>query len=509
MTSGDVVFEVRSLAKSFAGVRVLDDFSFDVRREVHALVGQNGSGKSTFIKLLAGYHRPDQGSEFEFHGAPVHHDQLSHHLRFVHQDLGLVNELSATENMALKGALRTGKRTQGFRRHVEADQAQRLLAEHGLADFDVSLPLANATMVEKTIVAIAAALSDWEPSHPHTVVFDEPTAALPPREANQLLDRVRSLRSSGAAVIYVSHRLDEIFAIADRVTVLRNGRKVGTYVTEELTKADLVHLMVGEDIDPDQRFNLDLSGSDVPVMEVDGVCGRYMRGASFKVNQGEVVGIAGLPDSGRDELPGLLAQGPRSGASGRIRVQGEGAEWKSLAAWRPTTAAYLPPDRARQGVVAEMSSVENLSLLALTSVSSGPVLSRRRERAFTAEWVSRLGIVGPIADPIRALSGGNQQKVLLARCLAMGPQLLVLCEPTAGVDVGARQAIYQFISDEVRKGLSVLVASSDTGDILALCTRVLVLRNGEVVDELRGDAITELALVRAMEGIGAEGSSSN
>jgi ribose transport system ATP-binding protein len=500
---GAPVLDVRNLSKTFAGTKALDGLNFSLMPgEIHAVVGQNGSGKSTLIKVLAGFHRADGGANFALNGDDAHADQVSDALRFVHQDLGLIAELSAAENLALRGTFAAHGLT-GFRRQRwEAGETRRLLRPFGLGYFDVTRPVAETSMVERTIVALAAAVGDWHPTERGVLVLDEPTAVLPPKEARLLLDLVKEIRATGASVIYVSHRLDEVVEISDRVTILRNGRRVATRPSAQTSKAELIQLMVGADVDPD--FSLERAPDDIgaAVLEAEGIAGRFLKDASFKVHEREVLGIVGLPDSGRDELPRLLADGPSLASGGRVRLQSGGNQWSDLTTWRHPGIVLLPPDRSRHGVVAEMSGTENLSLSALRSLRARSAISRRREGALVSMWVQRLGIMGDIASPVQVLSGGNQQKVVLARCLATNPEVLLLCDPTAGVDVGARQAIYEFIGTEVDDGLAVIVASSDISDIQALCSRVLVLREGVVAGELIGEDITELALVRAMEGLG-------
>lgn len=500
---GSPVLDVKNLSKTFAGTKALDGLNFSLMPgEIHAVVGQNGSGKSTLVKVLAGFHRADPGAEFALNAVGAHADQVSNALRFVHQDLGLIYELSAAENLALRGTF-TADGLSGFmRQRWEASETRRLLRPFGLGYFDVTRPLAEASMVERTIIALAAAVGDWRPTERGVLVLDEPTAVLPPKEARLLLDLVKEIRTSGASVIYVSHRLDEVVEISDRVTILRNGRLVETLLSAQTSKAQLVQLMVGADVDPDFRLQRGADHTGATVLEVEGMAGRFLRDASFAVHEREVLGIVGLPDSGRDELPRLLADGRGLSTGGRVRLRSVGDHWFDLTTWRHPSVVLLPPDRSRHGVVAEMSGTENLSLSALRSLRARSAISRRREGALVSTWVQRLGIKGDIASPVQVLSGGNQQKVLLARCLATDPDVLLLCEPTAGVDVGARQAIYEFIGAEIDDGLAVIVASSDISDIQALCSRVLVLRDGVVAGELRGEDITELALVRAMEGLG-------
>ena len=508
-----LILEVRHLSKTFPGTKALDDVDLDIRPgEVHALVGHNGSGKSTLIKVLSGYHHPDPGAEVVLDGQPVEIGQLGHgrhghasRLSFVHQDLGLVLELNTIDNLALHGGF-ARTRLGRIQWRKQARLARRLLAPFAV-DLDITQPLAKATPVERTIVAIAAALQGWD-SGGGVLVLDEPTAVLPPGEVERLFKIVRDLRGTGAGILYVSHRLDEIFSLADRVTVLRNGKLVATRtVDEKLTKGELVHLMLGVEMEPDYRAEVPEKVPSERLLDARDLSGVYLRATTFTLHAGEVLGIAGLPDSGRDELPRMLTDRARLASGGSLRLDPD-VEWTDIAGWKATSLALLPPDRGREGIVGPMSVEENMSLSVLDRFGSPLMLRRRQERRFVNDWIARLGVktTGPTSS-IQALSGGNQQKVLFGRTLARDPKVLVLCEPTAGVDIGARHAIYDLIAEQTRQGLSVIVASSDVGDLLALCTRVLVLHEGVVARELLGEGLTEHQLVHAMEGVESEAAS--
>jgi ribose transport system ATP-binding protein len=328
---------------------------------------------------------------------------------------------------------------------------------------------------------------------------------LPPGEVGRLFAIVRDLKARGAGVLYVSHRLDEIFELCDCVTVLRNGVRVATEPVAGLTKGRLVHLMLGVEMEPDYRAPVPEEVSSKPVLEVKNLAGVYLRDANFTLYEGEVLGIAGLPDSGRDELPRLLTDRPDHAYGGSVRFSG--GEWTGIGHWTGEGLALLPPDRAREGIVAPMTVEENMSISVLDRFGSPLHFNHRAERRFVRDWIGKLDVKTAAADaPVSTLSGGNQQKVLFGRTLSRDPKVLVLCEPTAGVDIGARHAIYELVAEQVQAGLSVLVASSDVGDLLALCTRVLVLQNGVVAGELHPEGLTEHQLVQAMEGLESEAS---
>jgi ribose transport system ATP-binding protein len=494
------VLRIAGLSKTFPGTRALIDAALDVRPgEIHALVGQNGSGKSTLIKTLAAYHAPDPGADAELDGEPF---DLGHtvpdSLRFVHQDLGLVLELNAIDNLALRGGFARG----ALGRVLWSDQEEethRILAGFGV-DLDIHRPLATATPVERTVVAIAAALQGWEGGR-GVLVLDEPTAVLPHDEVERLYAMVREVRAAGTSILYVSHRLDEIFDLADRVTVLRGGRVIATRPVAEIDAAGLASLMVGEDVDPNYRAPVAARPHAPVLLEARDVHGRWLRGADLAVHKGEILGIAGLAGAGVHELPYAIAGRAQHPITGQIRMPEATEEWSDIADAGDLGIALVPADRGREGIVAEFAVSENMSLSVLGRLGRRGKLDKAAEAELVERWTRRLGVVaaGPQA-PISTLSGGNQQKIVVARCLVSEPQVLVLCEPTAGVDIGTRVAIYELIAQLSRDGLTVVLSSSDAGDLLAMCTRVVVLRAGRVAAELGGEGLTEHALISAMEG---------
>ncbi len=493
------VLRVRNLSKTFPGTRALDDVSLDIAAgEVHALMGQNGSGKSTLIKLLAAYHAADPGAHAEMAGVTFEVGKsVPDGLRFVHQDLGLILELSAQDNLALHGGFARGLGGRVLWREQEAE-TRRVLAAFGV-ELDIHRPLAAATPVERTVVAIAAALQGWDGGG--VLVLDEPTAVLPYDEVERLFEVVGEVRRRGTSVLYVSHRMDEIFTLADRVTVLRGGRRVGTYDVSNLDPRGLASTMVGDDVDPDFRADV-VERTDQPVtLEAREIRGKWLRGVDLEARAGEILGIAGLAGAGALELPYALAGKAGTLARGKIRLPGTSPDWYEVQRAAELDIPLVPADRQTEAVIAEFSVGENISLSALRTLGGRGRLSAKHEATLVRTWSERLGVVSAgHSAPISTLSGGNQQKVILARCLALDPQVLVLCEPTAGVDIGTRVSIYRIIADLAASGLTVIVASSDEGDLLALCTRVLVLRDGVVAEEMAAEGLTKSVLIRAIEG---------
>jgi ABC-type sugar transport system ATPase subunit len=500
-TAPEPVLRLEHLSKTFGGTRALRDVSLDIAPgEIHALVGQNGCGKSTLIKTLAGYHEADPGALAWLDGEPfdlsagsgARHDRL----RFVHQDLGLVTELSAVDNLALsRGYART--RLGSIDWAQQERTARALIGRFGV-EIDVHRPLMEATPVECTVVAIAAALEGWTGGG--VLVLDEPTAMLPHTEVDKLLEIVREVRRGGTSVLYVSHRMDEIFDLADRVTVLRGGRLIGTRDVADLTPQSLATMMVGEDVPISVRPE-PASGDRAALLEVRDLRAGVLQGVSFDLREGEVLGIAGLPGSGRETLPYAVAGAWQGRLSGTLRLPPQSEAWIDVSEDGTGRFPLVPANRTAEGVISAFSVKENLTLPLIDRLRGRAAISAGREAELVDRWIDRLGVRTAGADaPITTLSGGNQQKVVMARCLALGSSVLALCEPTAGVDIGTRIQLYDLIAEQARAGVGVIVSSSDEGDLLGMCTRVLVLRRGVIATELTGDDITEPNLLHAMEG---------
>lgn len=500
------LLSLRQLSKSFPGVRALDDVSLDIHGgEVHALLGANGCGKSTLIKILAGFHEPDQGGSASFDGVPYPLGRAGRTtdepIRFVHQDLGLINELNTIDNCALSlGYIRSSYGRIDWAAEV---RRARLMLERFGVNLDVWRPLSEASPVERTIVAIARALANWHGSK-HLLVLDEPTAALSSAEVKKLFGVLRELRSAGAAMLYVSHRMDEIFEIADRVTVMREGKVVDTCLVRDTTPAELSSMIAGDRTASLSTVREVPSGNGSPaVLKIENLTAQKLDGINLALHKGEILGVAGLLGSGREDL-GYAVVGARDEARGTWTIDGQSV--RSLTPTRAVAAGigFVPADRTRESLIQGFRVRENLSAAVLSRLGRRLFLARKKERDEAARWLAATGVRSN-ADgaPIETLSGGNQQKVVVARWLWNSPKVLVLCEPTAGVDIAARQSIYSLLKEQASAGLSVFICSSDVQDLVEMCDRVLVMRDGRITAELTGSEISTRTIVNASEGIDA------
>ncbi|KAB1140110.1 sugar ABC transporter ATP-binding protein [Streptomyces luteolifulvus] len=482
-----VLLRVHGLSKSFAGTKALDGVGFEVNAgDVVSVVGQNGSGKSTLVKVLAGIHTPDPGAVIE------HRD-----IRFIHQDLGLVPGLSTIENLDIARPL--GRR--GFwpaKSREELLAAERMIRRFG-GDFDVTEPIARITAAERTLVAIARAMSDWSPTG-NVLVLDEPTAALGAAESELLFDAVRTVAAEGAGVVFISHRLDEVLGLSDRVVALRDGRLVADVPAGEVDHDRLVDLIAGSELAEFRMEHADERGR--PMLRARGLVTDVLRGVDLDIHEGEVVGVCGLLGSGREHLAAVLF-GAMERHAGTVT-----AFERPLKAADPARSirhglAYVPADRLRQGAVMTMTATENLTLPWLRPLRSAfGSLDRAAERGEARAWTDRVALRPPQPDrPLRLFSGGNQQKIVMAKWLRMAPAVLLLDEPTQGVDIAAKAAIHQLIAEARAAGTGVLVSSTDTREILDLCDRVLILRDGRVSAELSRHELSEARLISESLGL--------
>jgi ribose transport system ATP-binding protein len=502
---------LRGVSKTFPGVRALIDVDLDVRPgSVHALLGHNGCGKSTLVKTLAGFHAPDGECEATIDGEPFRlgsaEDAARLGIRFVHQELGLIRQLGAADNIGFT----LGHKQSRFgtiRWQRQSRVTHELLAGFGI-HLDPRTPLELASPVERTAVAIVRAVAGWHRGQ-GLLVLDEPTAALPAREVDRLKQIIRDIRDSGTAVLLISHRLDEVIEIADHATVMRAGQVIWNGEVRDKSVRDLTKLIVGAEslaLDASSRAPDGERAGDAPVvLRVDDLVGRYLRGVSLTVRAGEVLGVAGLFGSGREELPYAVTGATTTGVTGSITVDGDTLPELSVRSAHDHGLVLVPADRAQEGVIGDFSVRENVTLAALPALRRGTIVPPARDRAFAHQWLHNVSADTRVAErPITTLSGGNQQKAVIARWLSVAPKVLAVSEPTAGIDIGARATIYEELRKRADEDLAVLMSSSDEEDFLAVCDRVVVLRDGAIVAELEGPQITKQAIVAAMEGVHSE-----
>lgn len=490
MSEQDSFLRLSKVSKRFGGVLALDDIDWEVRAgEIHCLVGENGCGKSTLIKTVAGVHPPTLG-DIEIAGkqalplSPASARALG--IQVIFQDLSLFPNLSVAENIAVESHLQGGLKPVSYGR-------MRKLALSALKRLDFHLDpdaaVADLSVAERQIVAICRGLA----AEARLIFMDEPTASLTRSEVKRLLAIVARLKADGIAVVFVSHRLDEIVEIAERVTVMRDGRKVGTYPASEVDQRRIAHLMTGIDIF--QSIVARDMSAQKPLLEISALSrrGEY-KDISFTIRRGEVVGITGLLGAGRTELA-LSLFGMTRPDSGAIMLDGRSLSLRSNRDAVRAGIAYVSEDRLSLGVILRQSIGDNLILAVLKSLRGRfGLISDSRRQAFAADWVSRLAIKIPGLDrPVGTLSGGNQQRVVLAKWLAAKPKILILDSPTVGVDIKNKQGIYKVVADLAREGVGILIISDEVAEAYATCDRVLHMRAGRIVDEIVPGQISEHA----------------
>lgn len=488
-----VMLRAESLGKTYGAITVLSDVTLDVRAgEVHAIIGENGAGKSTLMKLLSGHVRPTEGhiamqaQRTDFASAV---EAEAAGVVLVHQEILLGPDLTVAQNLFLGRELTRGPfvddRTMNRR---TAQVLEKIGASAHPQDILSNLPLA-----QRQLVQIARALLEDR----KVVILDEPTAVLANDEVAALIDIVRDLRDQGVAVLYISHRLEEVEALADRVTVLRDGKMIGTWPAEGLSQREMAELMVGRELSMLYPTKRGLSKAD-PVLEVEGLSVEQGKAeASFVVRPGEVLGIGGMIGSGRTELfEGLM--GLRPSTAKRVALHGGTAAHRDVRSLMTRGLVYLTEDRKGRGLLLDKPMAQNVTLQALDEVNPGFVLNRAKEAEQLRMSVRDYDIrVRSLDLDVGKLSGGNQQKLLLAKLMLTDPSIIVIDEPTRGIDIGNKGQIYRFIDELVRMGKACVVISSEMQELVGLSDRVLVMRSGRIVAELSGPEITEQNVIYA------------
>jgi rhamnose transport system ATP-binding protein len=489
------VIELAGVSKSFAGIRVLNEIPFDIRPgEVHALLGENGAGKSTLIKIMAGLYLPDTGT-IAIDGRPVAfaspREAHAAGIATVHQELLLFPELTVAENIFLSQAPKTSWGGLDWTRM--RNRSRQILDSLDCPELDVDARVGMLSVANRQRVEIARALSQ----EARVLIMDEPTAALAEADVQRLLDIVRKLKTRGVAIVYVSHRLPEIFALADRVTVLRDGNHVGTRDISQVDEASLVSMMVGRAID--RLYPKKQGKSGGTLLELRQVSHKsVVRSVSLELKRGEILGIAGLVGSGRTELA-LTIFGVTPATGGEILLDGKPVRIASPEAARDLGIAYVPEDRSLQGLIRTQTIAENIALPILKRLMRGIFVDTAKMAVAAKKAIADFGIRarGP-EQIVRELSGGNQQKVVLGKWLATAPRVLIMDEPTRGIDVGAKADIHQLMRKLAGEGIAILMISSELPEVLGMSDRVLVMNGGRIVAGFDKDQVTPEAVGAAM-----------
>jgi ribose transport system ATP-binding protein len=491
------VLEMRGIVKRFPGVLALNDVTFDVRPgEVHVLLGENGAGKSTLIKILSGVYAPDAG-QIRFDGQLVNirnpRDAQALGISTIYQELNLVPDMTVAENIFLG---REPMRRFGVvdRKQLIRQTSEVLAALH--LQIDPQAIVKRLGIAQQQMVEIAKALS----LKSRLIVMDEPTAVLTAHEIDLLFATVETLKKSGVAIIYISHRLDEVKMLGDRATVLRDGAWVGTVPVAEASVDQLIRMMVGRDLK--DKFPKVTIAPGEEVLRVENLTRKgVLNDISFNLHRGEVLGIAGLVGAGRTEMARVVF-GAEPFDSGRILLHGQPVKIKSPAHAIRKGIALLPEDRKRQGILAHLSIKQNITISALSKFLRGGVINLRQEHAHAKEYAASMRIASPDLDRwVYYLSGGNQQKVVIAKWLSSHADIFLFDEPTRGIDVAAKVEVYQLMGEMLKRGAAIVMISSELPEILGMSDRILVMRGGRIRGEFaRADATEEVILDRALRG---------
>ena len=485
---GEVILEMKGIDKSFPGVHALDHVDFNVRRgEVHALMGENGAGKSTLMKVLTGIYTKDsgtityEGKETEFHNT---REAQEAGVVIVHQELNMVNDLTVAQNIFIG---REPKKGLGIDDKKMIEDSRKLFEELKI-EIDPRAQMRDLTVGKQQMCEIAKAISH----NAKVIIFDEPSAALTEKEIEDLFEIIRDLRAKDMAIVYISHRMDEIKVITDRVTVMRDGTYVGTLITADSTKEDIINMMVGRVIYEDPKSHSMVAPDAPVVLKVEHLnAGRMVRDVSFELHQGEILGFSGLMGAGRTETArALFGADPKQ--SGDIYVHGKKVEINSPEDAVKLGIGYLSEDRKRYGVVVRRSIAENTTMACLENYMNGILINKGAEKKAAQDYVDQLATKTPSVDQLVVnLSGGNQQKVVIAKWLCKNCDILIFDEPTRGIDVGAKNEIYKLMNKLAAEGKSIIMISSEMTEILRMSDRIVVMCEGEKTGEVMIEEATQ------------------
>lgn len=482
------MIEMTGISKAFDGNKVLNDVEFTIKKgEIHALMGENGAGKSTLMKILTGIYARDTGA-VKVKGKLVDFKNPKEAERagiaVIHQELNILPDLTVTENLFLGNEKTYGKSGILKTREMNRD-AKKILAELGL-DVDVNSAARELSVGKQQIIEIAKAMS----SNAEVIIMDEPTAALTDREIETLFETIRALQATGVSFVYISHRMEEIFAMCDRITILRDGNYVGVKEIKETSFDEIVQMMVGRELG--ERFPERQAEVGEVKLTANGLTRNgHFEDVSFELRKGEVLGIAGLMGAGRTEVAQALF-GYRKLNKGNILLDGKPVNITNPLQAKKLGFGYVTEDRKSEGLIVDFSVKDNLSLTNFNTIASNGIIKGQEEQSLYASMVERLGIrtSGP-SQLAKSLSGGNQQKVVIAKWLGIEPDVLILDEPTRGVDVGAKKEIYSIINELAERGVAILMISSELPEIIGMADRVLVMHEGTVTAELQQEEMTQ------------------
>lgn len=502
MAEPQQLLSVSGISKRFGATQALSDVSLDIRAgEVHALMGENGAGKSTLMKIISGNYQPDTGTIL-VNGKPTvmasPNDAMAAGIAIIHQELNTVPEMTVAENLAIGSEPITRFRTLDRARMNR--EAREKLARVG-ADIDPNKPIGRLSVGMQQMVEIARAVAE----DAQVLVLDEPTASLSKSESERLFELIHKMRADGMGLIYISHRMEEVWALSDRVTVFRDGKLVGTrdmHATgaDAVRPSDIVHMMVGRDVD-DLYVHEPREFGDVRLEVTDLTGGPGIGPVSFTVRAGEIVGMAGLIGSGRTEVARLI-YGADKATGGTVLLDGKPVKARTPGQGVSAGIGLLPESRKEQALFLEMSVRDNIAISTLDRFATADVVKQGAVRTAVASIIDKLRVrTASQTTESRALSGGNQQKLVLGRLMLQEPGLLILDEPTRGVDIGAKSEIYRIINDIAKTGTAVLVISSDLPEVLGISDRVLVMRGGQIAGELTADEATENAVMEHATGV--------
>ena len=485
---GEVILTMKDIDKSFPGVHALDHVNFEVKRgEVHALMGENGAGKSTLMKVLTGIYTKDSGSitfegkEVEFHNTREAQDAG---VVIVHQELNMLGHLTVAQNIFIGREFKKGVKIDDKKMNEEAKK----LFEKLHIDIDPSETMSDLTVGKQQMCEIAKAISH----EAKVIIFDEPSAALTESEIEELFKIIRDLREQNLGIVYISHRMDEIKVITDRVTVMRDGTYVGTLITNECTKDDIINMMVGRVIYEDPKTQSAVPADAPVVLKVEHLnAGRMVQDVSFELRKGEILGFSGLMGAGRTETArAIFGADPKE--SGDIYINGEKVTINSPQDAVRCGIGYLSEDRKRYGIVVQKTVAENSTMACLQNYMSGLFINKRAEKKVAQEYVESLATKTPSVDQLVVnLSGGNQQKVVIAKWLINDCDILIFDEPTRGIDVGAKNGIYKLMNKLASEGKSIIMISSEMTEILRMSDRIVIMCEGRKTGEVRIEEATQ------------------